>query len=377
MRVALCVSGHGFGHAVRSATVGQEVLARGHELLVRTDAPAWLFPSGARVLPSPGWPLDVGVAQYDGLELDIDETRRRWAAFDADFEVRARTEARQLAEAGADVVLGDVPPLAFAAAAEADIPSLAMTNFGWDWIYAAWPGFERPVRRIQSAYARADALLRLPLHDAAANAFSAFRRVLDVPLVARPVGPSRVADMRGRLALPDGRPAVLLSFGGFDVGRLDLGALGRWRDYLFLVTPPVSVPAELPDNVRVLPRVGLDYVALIAACDAVVTKPGYGIAADCLANRVPVLYTDRGPFREYTALVEGLERLGPARYVPSDEVRRGWLGPHLGALLAQPRRWLPLRLDGASVVVDHLARFVPGAPPSERPPAVAGAAVQR
>ena len=34
-----------------------------------------------------------------------------------------------------------------------------------------------------------------------------------------------------------------------------------------------------------LARNPADYVSLLAACDAVVTKPGYGIVADCLANR--------------------------------------------------------------------------------------------
>src|SRR5438876_3702981 len=38
---------------------------------------AWLFPPDVERLPSPGWPLDVGVAQHGGLDLDIDETRRR------------------------------------------------------------------------------------------------------------------------------------------------------------------------------------------------------------------------------------------------------------------------------------------------------------
>ncbi len=110
---------------------------------------------------------------------------------------------------------------------------------------------------------------------------------------------------------------------------------------------------------------------MVAACDAVLTKPGYGIVADCLANRAPVLYTDRGPFREYPVLAAALERLGPARYVPSADVRRGWVGPHLDALLSAPHQWQPLRLDGASAIADELARFVRGRSTSGRPPAVA------
>ncbi|MBV9358740.1 MAG: hypothetical protein JO023_24800 [Chloroflexi bacterium] len=370
MRVGLLVSGHGFGHAVRSATIGRELLARGHELVVRTDAPAWLFPKEARLLPTRAWPFDMGVVQRDGLELDIDETRRRWIEFEAAFDERADAEARELTEAGVEIALGDIPPLGFEAAARAGIPSLAMTNFGWDWIYAAWPGFDAPVRRVRSAYARAELLLRMDLHADGEDAFPAFRRIVDVPLVARPASADAAAATRESLRLPHQVQPVLLSFGGIEVSRLDLAALGRWERYVFL-TPSSTPASDLPSNVRPLPRAGVDYAALVAACDAVVTKPGYGIVADCLANRAPVLYTDRGPFREYPVLADALERLGPARYVPSADVRRGWIGPHLDALLSEAHQWQPLRLDGASAVADELARFVRDRSTSGRPPAVA------
>ena len=64
-------------------------------------------------------------------------------------------------------------------------------------------------------------------------------------------------------------------------------ALGQWTDYLFVVTPPMSTTADdWPPNVVVLHSTPADFVSLFAACDVVVTKPGYGVVADCLANRV-------------------------------------------------------------------------------------------
>ena len=35
--------------------------------------------------------------------------------------------------------MGDIPPLAFAAAAAAGVPAIALCNFTWDWIYGAYP----------------------------------------------------------------------------------------------------------------------------------------------------------------------------------------------------------------------------------------------
>src|SRR5437879_11075239 len=132
--VALAVSGHGFGHAVRCAEVARALIGEfGVRTLVRTDAPAWLFPEQTEQLPSPGWPLDIGVAQHDGLDLDIDATCRQWHAFAQKFDAHTRAEAELMGACGADIVVGDIPPLAFAAAAMGGLPSIAVGNFGWDW----------------------------------------------------------------------------------------------------------------------------------------------------------------------------------------------------------------------------------------------------
>jgi L-arabinokinase len=352
--VALAVSGHGFGHAVRCAEVARALLERGARVTLRTDAPHWLFPHGVQSLPKSDRPLDIGVAQHDGLELDIDETRRRWISFARDFSGHADAEADLLQQLRVDVLVGDMPPLAFAAAARAGIPSLALGNFAWDWIYAAWPGFEDIVACVRSSYANADRLLRLPLHSSDSDAFAAFPAIEDVPLIARKARRPR-NEVRAEIGLPEGGRVVLISFGGFQALGLDLTALGEWTGYVFVVTPPIADRAgEVPANVVALNETPPDYVSLLAACDVVVTKPGYGIVVDCLANRVAVLFTDRGPFREYDVLAAALPRLGRARYVPRDEVLAGHLGPHLDTLLDADASWTTERMDGAEVVADRV-----------------------
>ena len=44
---------------------------------------------------------------------------------------------------------------------------------------------------------------------------------------------------------------------------------------------------------------GFRYEDLVAAVDVVMTKPGYGIIAECIAAGTAMLYTSRGEFREY------------------------------------------------------------------------------
>jgi L-arabinokinase len=352
-KVALAISGHGFGHAVRMAEVAGALLAEGASVVVRTDAPERLFPDGCRRLPSPGWPLDVGVVQAHGLELDIDATRERWTLFASELDARAEVEGGLLRSEQVDLLLGDIPPLGFAAAARAGIPSLGIANFGWDWIYDCWPDFEAIVSKVRTQYALAEGLLRLPLHGSDPDAFPAFRVIDDVPLIGRHAQRSRAA-VRCDLGLPADARVVLVSFGGFTARGFDVSALERWHDYSFVLTPPLSLDIEHPPaNVLPLPVPPLDYVSLVAACDVVVTKPGYGIVADCLSNRVAMLFTDRGPFREYEVLAEALPRLGHARYISSSELLAGHLGPHLDRLLTVDETtngWTDEPTSGAQVI---------------------------
>lgn len=352
--MVLAVSGHGFGHAVRAAEVARAFLARGARVVVRTTAPRWLFPTDTEYVSGPA--LDVGVVQQDGLDFDIDETRRQWDQFLAEFPDRADREAQLLKTCGADALIGDIPPLAFAAGRLAGIPSFAVGNFTWDWIYAAWPGFEPIVTRIRAAYQCADLLFRLPLHSKDADAFAGFDHIEDVPLIARHAARPR-AEVRSELGLADDDCVVLVSFGGFTASGLNLAGLGRWSGYRFVLTPPISlVHSAAPANVLALNETPADYVSLLGACDVVVTKPGYGVVADCLANRVAVLFTDRGPFREYDVLAEALPVLGRALYIPRDDLINANLGPHLDALLEILTPWTDEPMNGAAVIVDRVVQ---------------------
>ena len=62
------------------------------------------------------------------------------------------------------MVLGDIPPLAFLAAAQAGVPGVGMSNFSWDWIYAHLarqePGLSAAAAAAAAAYAQATNLLR-------------------------------------------------------------------------------------------------------------------------------------------------------------------------------------------------------------------------
>jgi L-arabinokinase len=356
--LAVYVSGHGFGHSTRTAEVLMAVRRRapGLPIAVVTSAPAGLFEGiVAPPLDVRRVECDVGLAQKDALVIDEEGTVAAWRRFAAGWAGLVEREAAWLRSAGARLVVGDIPPLAFAAAARAGVPSAGVSNFSWDWIYghlgARVPGLAEASAHAREAYANADVLLRLPF----AGDLSAFRRIEDVPLVARKP-PLPRAEARRRLGL-DGRPAVLLSFGGLGLPGLRTEAFGSLSGYQLLLTGRAG-DGRVPPNLRrldgeALAALGLTYPDLVGAADVVVTKPGYGIVTDCVGAGTRLVYTDRGDFPEYPVMVAEMPRYLPCVFASNGEVREGRLGRALEAVLALPFPDSP-RTDGADVAAEKL-----------------------
>jgi L-arabinokinase len=300
--------------------------------------------------------IDVGVVQPESFQVQVRATLDRYAALLEREPEFVDAEADELRRTGACAVVADIPSAAFVIAARASLPGIGVANFSWDWIYepflAVAPDRNGLVDHLRTQYRQASLLLRLPLHDG----LTAFPRVEDVPLIAR-VSDADLGATRRRLGLPLEAPIVLLSFGGFEFHGLDVERLHALRDYAFVWTESagrLDGTARRTGNLYTLPRHGYPYVDLVAACDAVVAKPGYGIAADCLANRVPILYSPRGWFREEPALGRELERLGHAVQLPREALAAWNLKPHLDTLLGLNHAWAEIRLDGAEVAARRI-----------------------
>jgi len=347
MQIVFYVSGHGFGHASRDVELIRAMCARRADarIVVRTAAPERLFApiAGAQVDVQPV-EADTGLVQIDSLQIDEEASARQAARFHADFDRRVAEEAELLDRVQADVGVGDTPPLAFASAARAGVPSVAVGNFTWDWIYGVYPAFDRlapgVIPAIRQAYASATLALRLPLHGGFEPMAAVTR---DIPFIARR-STRDAADTRRTLGLTGDRPAVLPSFGAYGAD-LPLALLRR-SDSFALVEPS-------PD-----PPPGWLYQDLVAAADVVVSKPGYGIVSECVANDTALLYTSRGRFIEYDVFVAEMPRVLRCRYISQQDLLAGRWADAVEALLAQPAPAERPRVDGARVATDAIMNLV-------------------
>jgi hypothetical protein len=371
---AFYISGHGFGHASRQIEIINALAARRPDLAIvlRTTVARRLL---ERTISPPfvldDRPCDTGVVQIDSLRLDAADTIARAAAFHRTLDARADAEADVLQRHDVRLVIADAPPLGCAAAARAGVPSVVVSNFTWDWIYAEYAGelVAAPdlVPTIQSAYRLAAGAWRLPMHggfetfdDAWRAEAPAARTRLDVPFVARHARTAR-PDVLRALGLPDDRRLALVSFGGYGIRDFSPDTLDCLRDWTIVLTSDTTSVQDGPVRVVLEQRIydrHLRYEDLVAAADVVVTKPGYGIVSECIANDTAIVYTSRGRFAEYPVLVREMPRYLRCAYLENDALLAGRWRAALDAAVSAPAPPETPPTDGAEVIADMIAARV-------------------
>lgn len=344
MSVAFYISGHGFGHASRSIELINALIDRrpGLRVIVRTQAAAWLFRRTAHpsVELSPVQ-TDTGVVQIDSLRLDAAETIHRAHEFMTFFDQRVNAEVQFLRAHEVSLVIADLPPLGIAAAHAAGLPAVAYGNFTWDWIYAGYPGGETVARAIADVYAHTTLALRLPMW----GGFDTMTNIRDIPFAARH-STKDPDDTRRALGIPLRERVVLASFGGYGVEGASKPKIPGYH---------ILWPGDVDEDMMY--EKGFRYEDLVRAVDVIVTKPGYGIISECIANDTAMLYTSRGEFREYPVLVREMPKYLRCEYIEQPDLFSGKWGPALERLSTQ--RSPPVRppTHGAPVAADLVCRM--------------------
>jgi hypothetical protein len=367
--IVFYVSGHGFGHTSRTIEVIHALVRRLPEVpvVVKTSAPRRLFDHTLKGrMEFVEMTCDAGMIQHDSLNVDTTASVQAAKAFQKQLPQLALTEASFLSESGARAVVGDIPPLAFAAAAAAGVPSVAIGNFTWDWIYEGYPE-ESPfdlAYDIRTTYQKASTVLRLPMP----GGFSGLETITrDIPFIARRSrrGPDDVRRAIGLRPREDGKPLVLMSFGGYGIEGLDTSALGKLKEYTIATTDLPAADHNIEPaaglvfiSEQELYASGLRYEDLVHAADVVVTKPGYGIISEAIANDTAILYTSRGHFIEYDVLVKEMPRYLRAQFIEREDLLKGNWAPALEKLLRQPPPPEKPALNGADVAAEEILKLI-------------------
>ncbi|HMK65007.1 MAG TPA: hypothetical protein VK564_04380 [Thermodesulfobacteriota bacterium] len=346
------ISGHGYGHAVRSLEVINTLCSLGCRLSIKTSVPPFLLEERlSHPVEIRQDKLDVGLHQIDNLRFDLSLTKAGVKELLDSAPLWITQEAAFLKDENFSGVICDIPFIPFAAAEKAGLPAVGISNFSWDWIYSFYgkrdPEWFPLAKVMAEYYEKGELALRLPFH----GPMEAFRRVEDIPLVARKSNRGK-SEIRKALSLPEDKRIVLIGFSQVDLSKEAFGKINKLSSrYLFLIRSPLQWDSLC---FRKIEGIEASFVDLVAAADLVMTKPGYGIVADCLVHGTPMIYSDRGEFPEYPILVEGIKAFLPSCYMPQEDLYNGeWL-PYLETVESQSFQSRPIAMNGAEVAGNRL-----------------------
>ena len=345
------ISGHGFGHSTRMIEVMNKLFSLDSQvsIYIRTSAAKGLF---ERNLPFRFYYSyfvgDVGIVQKDRLTLNELETLEKYAdLIVGNKKDLLSQELNFVKRNGISLIVGDIPPLAFDIADKAGVCGIAISNFSWDWIYSpfveAHLQYQYLLEAIKQDYAKADILLRLPFH----GDMSAFRIVEDIPLIARKSGVSREEILHKlNVGEDEKRKVILLSFGGINPPRELFAKIKGCENYLFLSAAKLKKKST---NMIILHKWNsFSYHDLVKASDLVITKLGYGIVSECIANRTPIMYTSTDS-REYSVLLPAIKEYAHSYFIPREDLLSGNWKAHLDKFFDTKYHWPTININGAEI----------------------------
>lgn len=348
------VTSHGNGHAVRTCDILREVHRRhpSRRIVLVGDLPAAFLHNrlGTEAVRLRRARFDVGLVQHDSITTDLPASLHALRQLAHAWESLVRVESAWLHLQKAALVVCDIPGIPLESARLAGLPAVACGNFGWDFIYGtlardddAWRPFSE---RYAQAYRQADLLLRLPFHEP----MSAFPRIEDVPVVARP-GRDRRAEIAAAAGCDPSLRWVLLSFSTLAWDDAALARLEAMDDTVFLTLRPLEWQRR---NFRALDRGRFPFTDALASCDCVLTKPGFGIVSECVVGRRPVVYADRPGWPEHPFLEEGLRRYARCRRIGTEELYAGDVAAAIDEAIRAPAPAETAPSGGAALAADRL-----------------------
>ena len=340
--VVAYISAHGFGHWAQVAPVLQALHDGDPDIriVLRTGLPEAIIEArSAYPFELVSGQVDVGVIQRDAINEDIPATSKAVEQFHHHWDERIGQEVEFLRDSGADLVLSDIAPLAFAAAARAGIPSIGLASIDWHAIYTPlFPAGHASLEQIAAAHRACTLLLALPL----GMPMPSFPRQRKIGLIARNSSIPR-QPLRQRFGFADADRVALILFGGSGVPPFRIEAMERMAGWRFVM--PSTPAAEMPANVQAVP-VGSDMADLIRAVDVIVCKPGYGIVSEAWRATRPVVYVARPAFPEYPFLRDWLQASAPACELERGAFEVGDWSAALEAAVSSTRTYPPYPAGG-------------------------------
>jgi len=330
----LSVTAHGYGHFAQAGTIAAALALEltGLEITVQADLPERIIDErvpGCRVVPLAP---DVGMRMDGPLRVDWRASMNAYRDYHVEYDRHLLAQRELMKRLRPDLVLADVPWLPLEVAAEYGVPAVALCSLNWVDVLSASPvadAFPTDLaERMRAGYSTAEVFLRpapsMPMHWLSNG--------LDIgPIAMR--GESRRLALLRDIGCRSSDRLVLVDLGGVAPAMGSL-CLPRLKGVHWLVNEGAAPPRG---DCTPLSGLGGRFVDLLASCDLMVTKPGYGMFAEAACHGLPVLYVPRLDWPEEPYLVDWLSARVPTRELSGARFLSGEWAEEVLELLAMMR----------------------------------------
>lgn len=356
-KIAYYITAHGYGHGTRSCDVLNALhrTAPDVPIIVKTDLPADFMSSrledGIEVRSGA---FDVGLIQKDSIHVDLEASIEAIEKLYTCEDELIAQEVAFIQKEDIGVLVADIPAIPLAAAQQVGIPTIGCSNFGWDWIYSEFVEYDSRwqtyVDKFRAIYQKTDLLLRQPF----AEPMSAFPNQIDLPLLAKP-GTNRRELIATVTQADPTKKWILLSFTTLNLDIQALENLSHLNACEIFTVEPLE---WIGSTVHSVSRSVASFADILASVDVVVTKPGFGIVSECIANQKPIIYSDRENFKEYPVLVKAIETYCRHAFIPNAELYAGKLNRALLEIETAPEPQTQITRGGAELAATEILRLL-------------------
>ncbi|TCK17223.1 hypothetical protein DFR30_0444 [Thiogranum longum] len=317
------ITPHGYGHAAQLAPVLNALRERVPDLslTLATTLPEYFLRERIEgEFHYVRHASDFGLVMHSALKIDLDASAARYEQLHESWSIQVTAEAQFIERQQVDLVLSDVSCLSLAGAEEAGLPAFALCSLNWADVYRhyfqARPEATHILAQMEAAYASA----RIFFCPQPSMPMAFLDNTTDVGPIARRGNNCR-EQINERLGLTSQTALILVAPGGVDT-RFNIGHWPSGQGIHWLVSDNWQV--EHPD-VSSLSKAGMTFTDLLASCDGVLGKCGYGTVVECVVNATPLLYIPRPDWPEEQSLLDWLEQHNAAIRVESCRLETGEL----------------------------------------------------
>jgi hypothetical protein len=329
----VAISAHGFGHLSQTAPVLDALQRRcpGLRMTVRSALPAAQL---RRRLSMPFDHIcvddDFGFVMHNAIDIDCAASAARYREMHACWAVRVADETARLRSLQVDAVLSNIAYVPLAAAAQVGVSAAAMCSLNWAEMFATCfsgePWATAIHAQMHAAYRAADVFLRVT----PGLEMQSLGNIRPVGPIARvpTVDPERRGRIARQLSLPERARWVLVAMGGMDFRQ----PVENWPlvDGIYWLLP--AQWGVVRSDVRSVDSNEIAFIELLAAADAVLTKPGYGTFVEAACSGTSVVYVGRDDWPEEAMLAQWIAAHGCAARVSRAQLARGELHEALASV---------------------------------------------